>query len=136
VEYNDGSVLAQMAMPDMRSPIAYALQSTPRLSSGIPWLELAQQQPLEFFAIDTARFPAMALVQQVMRGDDGLAVIMNAANEVANEAFRQRRIGFMAIVALVEQTLATMTCTPAATLEDIWQLDQHTRLTTEELIRR
>ncbi|MDQ6979291.1 MAG: 1-deoxy-D-xylulose-5-phosphate reductoisomerase [Mariprofundaceae bacterium] len=136
VEYNDGSVLAQMAMPDMRSPIAYALQSTPRLSSGIPWLELAQQQPLEFFAIDTARFPAMALVQQVMRGDDGLAVIMNAANEVANEAFRQRRIGFMAIVALVEQTLAAMTCTPVTTLKDIWQLDQHSRLTTEELISR
>jgi|UPI00036D7403 1-deoxy-D-xylulose-5-phosphate reductoisomerase len=136
VEYQDGSVLAQMAMPDMRSPIAYALQAGSRLSSGIPWLELAQQQALEFFAVDTARFPAMALVQQVMRGDDSLAVIMNAANEVANEAFRQRRIGFMAIVALVEQTLAAMPSTPVASLDDIWQLDQHTRQTAEELIRR
>jgi len=134
VEYNDGNVLAQMAMPDMRAPIAYALQMNPRISSGIPWLELAMQDDLSFSAIDTARFPAMNMVVQVMRGDDAHPVIMNAANEVANAAFRQRRIGFMAIVALVERALAEISSTAVDQLDDIWALDQHTRIKTEEFI--
>lgn len=136
VEYADGSVLAQMAMPDMRSPIAYALQTSPRIHSGIPWLELAEQQDLSFFAVDTVRFPAMSLVQQVMRGDDAHAVIMNAANEVANAAFRQHRIGFMDIVPAVERALAEVPITAVDQLDDIWALDQHTRRKTEEFIHR
>ncbi len=134
VEYTDGNVLAQMAMPDMRAPIAYALQMNPRIASGVPWLELAMEDDLSFSAIDPARFPAMNMVAQVMRSDDAHAVIMNAANEVANEAFRQRRIGFMAIVALVERALAEIPTTTVDQLDDIWALDQHTRMKTEEFI--
>ncbi|MDQ6975251.1 MAG: 1-deoxy-D-xylulose-5-phosphate reductoisomerase [Mariprofundaceae bacterium] len=134
VEYTDGNVLAQMAMPDMRAPIAYALQPHLRIHSGVAWLELAMQQDLSFFAIDVARFPAMNMVAEVMRGDDGHAVVMNAANEIANAAFRQRRIGFMDILPLVERALTDIAITPVHQLHDIWALDQHTRIKTEEFI--
>jgi 1-deoxy-D-xylulose-5-phosphate reductoisomerase len=83
VEYRDGSVLAQLAEPDMRSPIAYAMQSGSRLASGIPWLDLAKTGTLEFQEVDEKRFPAMRLVQDVMRGEDSLAIAFNAANEIA-----------------------------------------------------
>ncbi len=136
VEYQDGSVLAQLAMPDMRSPIAYALRPELRLASGIPWLELASQQPLEFMAIDEQRFPAMRLVREVMRGEDVLPVVFNAANEVANAAFRQRRIRFVDMLPLVEQALSLASDGRLDTLDAVWALDRQTRLQTEELIAR
>ena len=134
VEYRDGSVLAQLAMPDMRSPIVYAMQAEPRLESGIPWLELAQTQPLEFQAIDEKRFPAMALVKDVLAGEDSLAIALNAANEVANQAFQDGKIGFMDIVSTVGKVLAQTDNKHVATLEEVWDLDAETRRITEESI--
>ena len=134
VEYRDGSVLAQLAMPDMRSPIVYAMQAEPRLESGIPWLELAQTQPLEFQAIDETRFPAMALVKDVLAGEDSLAIALNAANEVANQAFQDGNIGFMDIVDTVAKVLEKTTNQHVATLEEVWQLDAESRRITEEII--
>ncbi|MDQ7003581.1 MAG: 1-deoxy-D-xylulose-5-phosphate reductoisomerase [Ghiorsea sp.] len=134
VEYRDGSVLAQLAMPDMRSPIVYAMQAEPRLESGIPWLELAQSQPLEFQAIDEARFPAMRLVKGVLAGEDSLAVALNAANEVANQAFQDGKIGFMDIVTTVEKVLGQTHDIHLETLEDVWALDMETRRIAEEII--
>ncbi len=134
VEYRDGSVLAQLAMPDMRSPIVYAMQAEPRLESGIPWLELAQAQPLEFQAIDEKRFPAMALVKDVLAGEDSLAIALNAANEVANQAFQDGKIGFMDIVDTVAKVLDKTSNQHVATLEEVWHLDAQTRRTTEDII--
>ncbi len=134
VEYCDGSVLAQLAMPDMRSPIVYAMQAEPRLESGIPWLELAQTQPLEFQAIDEKRFPSMALVKDVLAGEDSLAIALNAANEVANQAFQDGKIGFMDIVDTVARVLEKTVNQPVATLEEVWQLDAESRRITEEII--
>lgn len=134
VEYRDGSVLAQLAEPDMRSPIAYAMQSEPRLSSGIPWLDLAATGTLTFQAVDERRFPAMRLVQDVMRGEDSLAIAMNAANEVANQAFRDGRIGFMEIVTAVESVLAQVENLPVETLEEVWSYDRHARVLADEVI--
>ncbi len=134
VEYRDGSVLAQLAMPDMRSPIVYAMQAEPRLESGIPWLELAQTQPLEFQAIDEKRFPAMALVKDVLAGEDSLAIALNAANEVANQAFQDGKIGFMDIVDTVAKVLEKTSNKHVATLEEVWHLDAQTRRTTEDII--
>ncbi len=134
VEYQDGSMLAQMAMPDMRSPIAYALQPETRLSSGIPWLDLTANRPLEFRPIDTERFPAMRLVRDVLRGADALAVVFNAANEVANAAFRQRRIRFVDIVPSIEAALDDAPSHSLDSLEAIWSLDRETRRRTEERI--
>jgi len=134
VEYRDGSVLAQLAMPDMRSPIVYAMQTEPRLESGIPWLELAQTQPLEFQAIDEARFPAMRLVKAVLAGEDSLAIALNAANEVANQAFQDGKLGFMDIVTTVEKVMEITTEQPVETLEQVWQLDKQARIHAKEMI--
>ncbi len=136
VEYRDGSVLAQLAMPDMRSPIVYAMQAEPRLESGIPWLELAQTQALEFQAVDESRFPAMALVKAVLAGEDSLAIALNAANEVANQAFQDGKIGFMQIVSTVEAVLAQTNNEYVQTLDEVWQHDAQARLLAKEVISK
>jgi len=127
VEYTDGSVLAQLAMPDMRMPIAYAMQAQPRLNAGIPWLDLAKTGQLNFQPVDPERFPAMRLVQDVLSGEDALAIAFNAANEIANAAFRNRKIGFMDIVNTVEHVLGQVDNIPVATLDDVWSHDAHAR---------
>ncbi|WP_236075299.1 1-deoxy-D-xylulose-5-phosphate reductoisomerase [Mariprofundus sp. EBB-1] len=127
VEYIDGSVLAQLAMPDMRMPIAYAMQVQPRLHTGIPWLDLAKTGQLNFQAIDNERFPAMRLVQDVLKGEDSLAIALNAANEVANAAFRNREIGFMDIVTTVEAVLQQVDNIPVDSLNDVWSHDANAR---------
>jgi 1-deoxy-D-xylulose-5-phosphate reductoisomerase len=134
VEYRDGSVLAQLAWPDMRAPIAYAMQAEPRLATGIPWLDLAESGRLDFQAVDEARFPAMRLVRHVMRGDDSLAIAMNAANEVANEAFRQRRIRFTDIVSQVEQVVERTQGHSVMELDQVWSVDAEARRMAEEAI--
>jgi len=134
VEYQDGSVLAQLAMPDMRMPIAYAMQAEPRLQSGIDWLNLAQTGTLSFQPVDSARFPAMRLVQDVLSGEDSLSIAFNAANETANAAFRKQRIGFMDIVATVEQVLARVDNLPVGNLDEVWLHDAHARKLADEVI--
>jgi len=136
VEYRDGSVLAQMAVPDMRMPIAYAMQLEPRLETGISWLDVVETKALHFEAVDTDRFPAMRLVQDVMRGEDSLAIAFNAANEIANAAFRQQRIGFMDIVAVIESVLARVENIPVAALRDVWLHDEQARKMALEVIDR
>jgi 1-deoxy-D-xylulose-5-phosphate reductoisomerase len=134
VEYTDGSVLAQLAMPDMRMPVAYAMQIEPRLETGIPWLDITQQASLHFQAIDKKRFPAMRLVRDVMKGEDSLAIAFNAANEVANAAFLQRRIGFMDIVATTEEVLTRVENVPVGSLDDVWLHDEKARILANEVM--
>jgi len=134
VEYCDGSVLAQLAMPDMRMPIAYAMQAEPRLSSGIPWLDLAKTGSLHFQAVDCERFPAMRLVNQVIQGENSLSIALNAANEVANAAFRERRIGFTDIVTTVEKVLDRVENIPVGLLSDVWLHDEYARRVANEVI--
>jgi len=136
VEYIDGSVVAQLAEPDMRGPIAYALQMSPRLTSGIDFLELATRNRLDFQAVDEARFPAMRLVKGVLAGADSLAIAFNAANETANQAFRDRKIGFMDIVRVVEQVMQDCEDVSVQTLDEVWFRDRESRSITEALIRR
>jgi len=134
VEYSDGSVLAQLAMPDMRMPVAYAMQIEPRLETGIPWLDIVQKGALHFHAVDTEHFPAMRLVRDVMNGEDSLAIAFNAANEVANAAFLQRRIGFVDIVATTEEVLARVENVPISNLDDVWLHDERARILANEVI--
>jgi 1-deoxy-D-xylulose-5-phosphate reductoisomerase len=134
VEYTDGSVLAQLAMPDMRMPVAYAMQVEPRLETGVPWLDITQAASLHFQAIDTERFPAMQLVRDVMNGEDSLAIAFNASNEVANAAFLQHRIGFMDIVAITEEVLAKVENVPVGSLDDVWLHDEKARILANEVI--
>ncbi len=134
VGYRDGSVLAQLAMPDMRMPIAYAMQAEPRLETGIAPLDLARQGQLTFQAVDEARFPVMGLVKTILRGGDSLAIAFNAANEVANAAFRAGKIGFMDIVTTVEQVLARTDDVVVETLDEVWLHDAQARGRADEVI--
>lgn len=136
VEYTDGSVVAQLAEPDMRGPIAYALQMSPRLESGIDFLDLAMRGRLDFQAVDEIRFPSMRLVKSVLAGGDALAIAFNAANETANQAFRDRRIGFMDIVRVVEQVMQGCEDVSVQSLDEVWSRDHESRLMAESHIRR
>lgn len=136
VEYTDGSVIAQLAEPDMRGPVAYALQMSPRLTSGIPFLDLTAHGRLDFQAVNEMRFPAMRLVRMVLNGGDSLAIAFNAANETANQAFRERRIGFMDIVRVVEKVLQSSEDISVQTLDEVWSCDRENRAKAEALITR
>jgi len=134
VEYVDGSIVAQLAEPDMRGPIAYAMQVKPRLTSGISMLELADHGHLDFQAVDEERFPAMRLVRGVLEGHDSLAIALNAANEIANQAFREKYISFTDIVRVVEQALEATEDVSVSGLDDVWSRDRETRRLTESII--
>jgi len=127
VEYRDGAVLAQMAEPDMRAPVAYALQTSPRLSSGISMLDLAKRQRLDFIGIDEHRFPVMRLVRDVMQSRDSRSIAFNAANEEANLAFREHRLPFPGITQITEDVLGMIEDVSVESLDQVWSLDQEAR---------
>ncbi len=106
VHYADGSVLAQLGSPDMRVPIAHALAWPGRIATAAPRLDLAALARLDFAAPDPVRFPALRLAREVLAAGHAAACILSAANEVAVEAFIQRRIGFLDIVGVAEAALA------------------------------
>jgi len=105
VHYRDGSVLAQMSCPDMRTPIAYSLAWPNRMQAPTARLDLASLGALSFEAPDEERFPALRFARQVLAAGGGSSTVLNAANEVAVQAFLDGRIGFLGIAALVEATL-------------------------------
>ena len=108
VEYVDGSTLAQLGPPDMRTPIACAWAWPDRLPWPAPRLDLAAVGRLDFEPPDPARFPALRLAREALRAGGHAPAALNAANEVAVAAFLDRRIGFLEIAAVAEQTLALM----------------------------
>ena len=140
VEYIDGSVLAQLGTPDMRTPIAYSLAWPTRMRSPSKRLDLPAIGKLTFEAPDLVRFPALALARECLQTGCGIPTAMNAANEVAVEAFLGGRIGFLDIVTVVRQAVEDMSGNLAraipAQLEDIWALDQEARRRASELVAR
>ena len=108
VTYADGSVLAQLASPDMRTPIAYALGYPDRIVAPTHRLNLAEMAHLDFEAPDTSRFPCLKLAQEAMKASSGATTILNAANEVAVGAFLQEKIGFLRISGVVEAVLEAL----------------------------
>ncbi|AQG98419.1 1-deoxy-D-xylulose-5-phosphate reductoisomerase [Burkholderia sp. KK1] len=127
VSYADGSVLAQLGNPDMRTPIAHALAYPERVDSGVAALDLAQIASLTFEKPDFARFPCLALAIQALEAGGIASAALNAANEIAVEAFLERRIGFMAIGEVVERVLNALPNTSAATLADVLAADANAR---------
>lgn len=109
VEYVDGSTLAQMGPPDMKTPIAYALAWPDRLAWNAPRLDLAAMGRLTFEAPDEDRFPALKLARQALQAGGSAPIVFNAANEVAALAFLDRRLGFLNIAAVVADTLSRVT---------------------------
>jgi 1-deoxy-D-xylulose-5-phosphate reductoisomerase len=106
VEYADGSTLAQLGQPDMRVPIAHALAYPERWESGVAGLKLAELGRLNFEAVDLRRFPCLALARDALRAGGILPNVLNAANEVAVEAFLAGRLAFTRIAEVIERTLA------------------------------
>lgn len=130
VEYADGSVLAQMSSPDMRTPIAYSLAWPERMWAPTERLDLAKVGSLTFEAPDKDRFPALRLAQDAMMADNGTTTVLNAANEIAVEAFLEGRIGFARIAALVADTIDAAVRDGIAkpeTLADVFALDDLSR---------
>ena len=105
VELVDGSIIAQLGVTDMRLPIQYAFSYPARWSAPTPPLDLVRAGRLDFAAPDTGRFPCLALAFRALAGDEGLPIVLNAANEVAVCAFLERRITFSAIPALIRQAM-------------------------------
>jgi 1-deoxy-D-xylulose-5-phosphate reductoisomerase len=127
VSYVDGSVLAQLGTPDMRTPIAVALAWPKRMGCPCERLDFAKVSTLTFEAPDEIRFPALRLARQALRAGGGAPVVLNAANEIAVQAFLDGRIGFLDIAAIVESCLTRVDAGAAADLEEVAAADQASR---------
>jgi len=136
VSYLDGSVLAQLGMPDMRTPIAYALAWPERVEAGVKRLNLTEIHKLEFYPPDLESFPGLALAFQVLEAGDNAPVIFNAANEVAVEAFLQERIGFLQIPSIVSAALDVCETGKIDGLDEILEYDRLAREATGRLIHK
>ncbi len=134
VEYVDGSVIAQMGIPDMRIPIAYALAYPERVDLDLPRLNLFASKTLTFLEPDLSRFPCLNLAFAACKAGATMPAVLNAANEVAVQAFLDNRIPFNGSARLVNQALQEHVLDPAAELEAILAADAWARQRTEEAI--
>ncbi len=128
VAYVDGSVLAQLGPPDMRTPIAYTLGWPARIATPTSRLNLAEIGQLTFEAPDETRFPALRLARESLQIGDGAPTVLSAANEVAVNGFLAREIGFLDIVRIVERTLEQIPLVPLGNLDDVTSLDGAARV--------
>lgn len=136
VEFIDGSTLAQLGLPDMRTTLAVGLGWPDRIESGVAGLDLLTQGQLDFEAPDLDAFPCLRLACQAMETGGSAPAVLNAANEIAVSAFLQGRIGFLAIPALVEEALAALPGLPADSLENLLAADAQSRRITEQALPR
>ncbi|MGB7453030.1 MAG: 1-deoxy-D-xylulose-5-phosphate reductoisomerase [Lysobacterales bacterium] len=134
VAYRDGSVLAQLGMPDMRTPIAYALAWPERIEAGVKRLNLSDIHKLEFYPPDLGCFPGLGLAFQVLEAGGNSPVIFNAANEIAVEAFLQERIGFLQIPSVVSAALDVCETGKIDGLDEVLEFDRLARAATRKII--
>ena len=134
VEYADGSVLAQLGNPDMRTPIAQTLAYPERISAGTAPFDIFKLAQLTFEEPDLTRFPCLKLAYDALAAGGTAPAVLNAANEVAVEAFLARRLGFTGIARVVETTLMRIGCAAADTLECVLDADARARATAHSLI--
>ena len=132
VSYADGSVLAQLGNPDMRTPIAHALAYPERMESGVEPIDLAQIAQLHFRKPDYQRFPCLKLAFDALRAGGSAAAVMNAANEIAVDAFLERQLGFRQIPELIQSVLDRMPVESVADLGEVLSLDREARALARE----
>lgn len=135
VDYVDGSVIAQLGNPDMRTPIAYGLAWPERIKAGVEPLDLFQVASMDFSEPDFKRFPCLDLAYRALRLEGTAPAILNAANEQAVEAFLDGRIGFSSIPKIIEAVLEALPVGRIETLDDVLQADQMAREVSGQLIR-
>ncbi|MGB0694754.1 MAG: 1-deoxy-D-xylulose-5-phosphate reductoisomerase [Rhodospirillaceae bacterium] len=141
VSYVDGSVLAQLGSPDMRTPIAYCMAWPERMDAPVKRLDLGEIARLDFETPDETRFPAIRVVREALEAGGTAPTVMNAANEIAVEAFLARRIGFLDIASVVEATMEAMAkeagaSQPPQDLETVRSLDGQARRLAEDITQR
>jgi len=136
VTYHDGSVLAHMGTPDMRTPIAYVLGWPGRTAAPMERLDLAKVGQLTFDPPDDQRFPALRLARGALNQGDGSPTVLNAANEIAVHEFIDGRIGFLDIAATVEETLEALPVGKLASLDDVYSVDREARAIAAERAAR
>ena len=127
VYFNDGSVLSQLGLPDMRSAISYALSYPERHNSGVEDLDLAKQKPLEFISPNMSAFPCLGLAYEALKQGKNAPGTLNASNEIAVEAFLGNKIGFLDISKTIEKTLLDVPVSNVDTLERVVENDQLSR---------
>ena len=132
VEYVDGSVLAQLGNPDMRTPIAHALGLPDRIETGVAPLDMFKIGRLDFEEPDFKRFPCLGLAYQALAAGGSTPAILNAANEVAVESFLKRRMPFTAIPVMIEQVMQSVSRKDIASLEDVLEADREARETAHD----
>ncbi len=136
VAYRDGSVIAQMGTPDMRTPIAYALAWPQRIEAGVDRLNLAQMNDLVFRAPDFERFPCLGLAFAAMRAGENAPAALNAANEVAVKNFLEGRLGFDRIPRLVGDVMDRLETRPIRSLDDVLAEDRWARRAANDILAR
>ncbi len=127
VEYLDGSMIAQLGNPDMRTPIAHALGYPDRIASGTDFLDLVKISHLHFESPDPVRFPCLKMAYEALRSGGSMIVALNAANEIAVTEFLERRISFLDIPRLIEEVLGRTSRRPINSIEEVEQVDRATR---------
>jgi 1-deoxy-D-xylulose-5-phosphate reductoisomerase len=132
VEYCDGSTLAQLGTPDMRTPIAHALAWPQRLAVPVERLDLAKIATLSFEAPDPVKFPALRMAREALKAGGGAPTVLNAANEIAVQAFLDGRIGFLDIERVVEEALGRTKASPLPDLESVFAIDAAARRHAEQ----
>ena len=135
VDYVDGSVLAQMGNPDMRTPIAHALAWPQRIDSGVAPLDLLQVARLDFTEPDMQRFPCLRLAREAAEAGGTAPALVNAANEVAVEAFLNERLSFPGIAALIDDVLQRVAVQPANSLECVLEADRRAREAAQKALK-
>lgn len=136
VEYVDGSVIAQLGNPDMRTPIAYGLAYPERIDSGVAALDLFKVATLSFEEPDFARFPCLALAYQALRASGTAPAILNAANEMAVAAFLDNKIAFLSIPRVIESVLNELPVGPVSCVDDVLAADSAARVAAEQKISK
>jgi 1-deoxy-D-xylulose-5-phosphate reductoisomerase len=134
VEYIDGSVMAQLGVPDMKGPIAYALTYPGRVPTGVKPLDLTALSGLTFFNPDSDRFPALQLAYRASQSGESMPAVMNAANEVAVEAFLGGHIGFMAIAQAIEKVMNLHDAHALGSIEEVLEADRWGRASAREVL--
>jgi 1-deoxy-D-xylulose-5-phosphate reductoisomerase len=134
VSYRDGSVIAQLGNPDMRTPIANALAWPERIDSGVDALDLLRVGQLDFMPADESRYPCLALAREAWHRGGTCMAVLNAANEIAVGHFLDRRIGFKQIPELISEVMARTETVPADSLEEVMRADAEARVLSLQLL--
>ena len=134
VEYADGSLLAQLGAPDMRTPIAQALAWPERIPSGVHSLNMCAAGRLDFEPPDDVRFPSLGLARAAARVGGNSPAVLNAANEVAVQAFLDQRLNFTGIATVIDEVLQRLESCPVKNLDDVLAADAAARRLAESVI--